>query len=331
MKHPTISIVTPSFNQGQYITQTLDSVLIQGYPACEHIVMDGGSQDATPEILSAYGEQLHYWESVPDQGQSHAINKGFARSTGSILTWLNSDDQLLPGTLDAVAEAFRQNPELDLLYGDCVLFTESGKERVSRPEQPAEALLGGMIFAQPASFFSRRMYERFGPLSQDLHFAMDYDFFLPIAQEGQTTYLDRPLARYLYHTESKSVTHNAGFAREYAQVLGKLLLSSGEAGARWYARLCRDGVLRPVTETARYAFTSSPTEAQLRQAILYNLVSQAKYYYAATDLRAAYRLLSWIKAEDVHFFRQYPQLPSTYWRSRWVPAPLMRRWRRERF
>lgn len=324
MAYPRISIITPSFNQGKYIQATLESVQAQGYPDYEHIVMDGGSHDNTCNILQAQTDTLTYWESTPDRGQSHAINKGLERSTGHILTWLNSDDQLMPETLFRVAEQFERNPELDLLYGDCILFDEQGNERLSKPENHPERLLGGMTFAQPASFFSRRAYERFAPLSEALNYAMDYHFFLPMALEGNTHYLPHTLARYLYHTESKSVTHNADFAREYGQVLQKLLQTFPEQSQEWQSKLRQQGFWLPELSVPRYELEADLQDEQLRQAVFYNLVSQAKYFYAALELREVRKRLSWLRQEMPDLFGSEPQLESTLRRTQWLPAPLMR-------
>lgn len=329
MRYPKISIVTPSYNQGDYIEKTLVSVAKQAYPNYEHIVMDGGSTDRTVEVLETWSERLTYWESQPDRGQSHAINKGLARSTGEILTWLNSDDQLTESALFRVAEAFEEDPEPALVYGNCLLLSETGSEKLSLPTQDTRTLLGGMSFAQPASFFSRWAYEQFGPLNETLDFAMDYDFFMPVAQQAERVrYLPHTLAKYLYHAESKSVQHNAAFAREYALILQKLLRSAGDAAAGWVEKLKAADLWESETMAiGTYAFSEPIPDEQLREAVLRNMVSQVKYYYAATELRKARHRLAWIKDEAPAFFRNEPQLAATYQRTRWL-TPWLLRWLR---
>src|ERR1035437_4288596 len=124
--YPKISVITPSFNQGKYLESTIKSVLEQDYPNLEYIVIDGGSEDNSVEIIKKYEKHLAYWESVKDKGQSHAINKGFAIATGEILAWLNSDDTYEQNAIYNIAEWFRKYPELDFIYGDVNIIDEKG-------------------------------------------------------------------------------------------------------------------------------------------------------------------------------------------------------------
>ena len=124
---PKVSIVTPSFNQASFLEQTLRSVLEQDYPNLEYIVIDGGSTDGSVEIINKYADQLAYWQSQPDQGQTDAINQGFAHATGEILAWLNSDDLLLPGAVSAAVRALEEHPEAAMVYGDALLINAQGK------------------------------------------------------------------------------------------------------------------------------------------------------------------------------------------------------------
>ena len=124
---PKISVVTPSFNQAPFLEETIQSVLSQGYPDLEYIVMDGGSTDGSAEIIGKYADRLTDWKSAKDGGQADAIRTGFARATGEILCWLNSDDTIAPGTLRRIGEFFAANPDVDLVYGDLNLVTAEGK------------------------------------------------------------------------------------------------------------------------------------------------------------------------------------------------------------
>ncbi|MCJ7735245.1 MAG: glycosyltransferase, partial [Anaerolineales bacterium] len=127
-KKPLVSIVTPSFNQQQYLEQTIQSVLDQDYPALEYFVVDGGSNDGSIEIIKKYQDQLSGWISEPDQGQSDAINKGFARSQGEIMAWLNSDDIYLPGAIRSAVAFLQDNPEVGMVYGDTNLIDGTGRK-----------------------------------------------------------------------------------------------------------------------------------------------------------------------------------------------------------
>ena len=128
---PAISVIVPSYNQGRFVRQTLDSILEQGYPNLELIVMDGGSDDETVDILEEYSPHLSHWVSEPDNGQSHAINKGFAVATGSLVGWLNSDDLYLPKSMFQTASYMLEHPDCDVVFSDYVFIDESGGAEAS--------------------------------------------------------------------------------------------------------------------------------------------------------------------------------------------------------
>lgn len=215
---PRISIVTPSFNQGQYIEETLLSVFNQNYPNVEHLIIDGGSKDATPHVLERYRERLAYVVSEPDKGQSHAINKGLARATGDILTWLNSDDMLAPGALAAIALAFATNPQAEVVSGICCLYENGkiiGRHLTACHDGPLPldelldldgAWLLGQFFYQPEVFFSRSLWERAGGcVDESLYYSMDYDLWVRFAEVGGKLHtIGRPLAWYRVHPHQKT-------------------------------------------------------------------------------------------------------------------------------
>lgn len=217
---PRISIVTASFNQEQYIEATILSVANQGYPDVEHIVIDGGSTDGTAAVIESYRDRLAYAVSEPDRGQSHAINKGMARATGGILTWLNSDDMLAPGALHTVAMAFWRS-KADMVAGVVTLTHEGrceGHHLTSCGDGPLplEDLLdldGGwnaeQFFYQPEVMFRRELWERAGArVREDLHYSMDYDLWLRFAEAGAKLHvIGRPVAQFRRHAEQK--THAA--------------------------------------------------------------------------------------------------------------------------
>lgn len=181
--YPRITIVTPCYNQARFVEETLRSVLLQGYPNLEYIVVDGGSTDGSTEIIRRYERYLSYWVSERDNGQAHAINKGFAMATGEILGWLNSDDILLPGALHSVARAFRSQ-HVDFVFGQRRFIDEQSRfvgEFVIPVRNPLNYMLYGMgALNQECCFWRRSILDVVGGLDESLHYALDYDFFLRV-------------------------------------------------------------------------------------------------------------------------------------------------------
>lgn len=194
---PSISIVTPSFNQGAVLEDTLRSVLDQRYPALEFVVQDGGSTDDSVAVLRRYGSRLAHWESAADGGQSAAINLGMRRTTGEIMAYLNSDDLLLPGSLAYVAGYFQAHPEVDVVYGHRVLIDEEGREigRWVLPPHDERAIAFADFIPQETMFWRRRAWERVGSrIDESFRFAMDWDLILRFRDAGLTF---RRLPRFL--------------------------------------------------------------------------------------------------------------------------------------
>lgn len=217
---PRITVVTPSFNQGQFIEETIRSVLDQGYPNLEYIVIDGGSSDETCRVLEKYASQLAYWVSEPDRGQAHAINKGFARATGDIVAWLNSDDLYVPGALAKVARAFQENPAAEWLIGDVLNFTTgtSGSEEVF-PFEYHRSLLHWVTREanphQPGIFWKRQLLATVGLLREDWHYCFDAEFWCRLIAKGNwPVRIAGPLARFRLHPESKTCDQISEFYEE---------------------------------------------------------------------------------------------------------------------
>lgn len=213
---PRLSIITPSFNQAPFLEATLRSVLDQGYPDLEYIVIDGGSTDGSVEIIRRYADRLAYWVSEKDNGQSEAINKGLARATGEILAWINSDDTYLPGAFEAQAGYLCAYPEVDVVYGDCVYTTADGQllqNAYGRPFSLTE-LLRFTIPYQPTLFMRRTAIERAGLLDPAYHYAMDSEYWLRLHAAGaRFAYHPQLVATYRLHGASKTV---AGIRRMHA-------------------------------------------------------------------------------------------------------------------
>jgi glycosyltransferase involved in cell wall biosynthesis len=212
-RHPLISIITPSLNQAQFLREALESVQSQTYAPIEHIVLDGGSKDSSRELLERFssGQENRslWWRSSKDEGQSAALNEGFARSTGEIIGWLNADDRYRPHCLEAVERAFAEHPEVDIFYGDYTFMDESGKHLALRREIEFSRFIlryhHVLYVATTATFFRRRIFDEGNFLETSLHYAMDLEFFLRLADAGyRFQHLPNVLADFRVHPASKS-------------------------------------------------------------------------------------------------------------------------------
>ena len=230
MTFASISVVTPSFNQGRFIRQTIDSILRQGYPGLEYYVLDGGSTDDTVEILKSYGNRFR-WISGPDKGQTAAINRGWQETSGEIITWVNSDDLLHPGALEKVAAFFRAHPEIDWIYGDCDYIDAQGGFLHSYPVRPysfSSLLLAEVNYIpQPATFLRRRVFEKVGLLDESLAYIMDLDYWLRAGVQHTAAYIPENLACLRLHPSSKSLSGLARFPAEFVRVYQRLFEQPG--------------------------------------------------------------------------------------------------------
>ena len=216
-----VSIITPSYNQASYLEQTIRSVLEQDYPRIEYIVMDGASTDGSVEIIRKFESRLVYWESVKDAGQADAINKGFARATGEIVAWLNSDDYYLPGTVGKAVKIFEENPDVVLVYGDMLAVDEHGKtfNTLNYKQLTLEDLLCFQIIGQPAVFMRRSALQKASGLNLTFHFLLDHLLWIQIAKQGRILHVDQTWSAARYHAEAKNVAKAAEFGREAFRIL----------------------------------------------------------------------------------------------------------------
>jgi glycosyltransferase involved in cell wall biosynthesis len=217
-----ISVITPSYNQAQYIEETLRSVESQTYAHIEHVVVDGGSTDGTVDILKGFPRVR--WVSEPDRGQTHAINKGLAMTSGQIVCWLNSDDTYPDSrVVEEVAAAFDKDVTLDVLYGDYVITDAQGHPLQVKQEIPFDRnimLFGVNIIGQPASFFRRSLVDRIGRLDESYHYLMDLEFWARASRMGaKFRHVRRVLATYRWHEASKTLELSGRLRTEWRRIL----------------------------------------------------------------------------------------------------------------
>ena len=224
MDLPRITIVTPSYNQAQYLEQTIRSVLDQGYPNLEYIVVDGGSKDGSVDVIRKYADRLAWWVSEKDEGQSHAINKGFSRATGDVYGYLNSDDFLYPNALHRVAKAYQGGAKWVLGW---VMTIEGDGEWPMLPNSLAGAAdwFARNPIPQQASFWAADLWKKYGQFRQDLHFGFDYEYWLRLRFKGgvRPTTIRACLGSYRMHESSKTVSQWDAFEPEFDRARGEYL------------------------------------------------------------------------------------------------------------
>ena len=272
---PRLTVITPSYNQGPFIEETIRSVLLQGYPNLEYVVIDGGSTDETLGIIRKYSRWLSYWVSEPDRGQAHAINKGLARTTGVAVNWINSDDVLLPNALGDLADAFGGARDT-IVAGDVVNFWD-GTEREERVIQRNIALRplveywsGAATWHQPGIFLPAKLFAVTGPLDEDLQYLFDYDLLCRAVRVAPVRYLAQPLVRFRLHQRSKSMTVGHRFVLEAFTISQRYWSSIPAADVTAYRRKFASLILRVGVRQFRY----SPRQALalIREALRVDVV-----------------------------------------------------------
>lgn len=229
---PKISVITPSYNQGRFLEETIQSVMEQNYPNLEYIIIDGGSSDSSVEIIKSYADKLTYWVSEPDRGQSHALNKGFSKASGEIMCWINSDDLLAPGSLRTIGDFFSKRRDVVWCTGgsryiddDSIYEKEvtSGNMKVAPGDTLAQWLthmqtnLG--IILQSSTFWRRGVWVTLHPLREDLNFSFDFEFFYRVRKQfGAPVKLSQNLSKFRVHPDSKTVSSSEYFLLETMQV-----------------------------------------------------------------------------------------------------------------
>ncbi|MFM7217974.1 MAG: glycosyltransferase family 2 protein, partial [Bacteroidota bacterium] len=300
--YPRISVIMPSYGQAEYIEASIRSVLDQGYPELEFIVIDGGSTDGTVDIIRRYADRISYWISEKDSGQSQAINKGLKVCSGELITWLCSDDTYLPGTLAAFSELYRQRPDAGLYHGKSILFGRDRREKVigaSHVDLPLR-YFACIPFPQPGSFFSRHAMEKVGYLDESLHFAMDYDLFARIALAMPVVSTEQVFSRYRLHPGSKSMNQLEKFTAEWTKVFSRFI-NSVNASGYLVDLLGNSGFL----EKSEKPFIHHKvfTELELNRIASIFLFNQLVIRYEMTQRKEALRIMGIIKSLDDEFYK----------------------------
>jgi glycosyltransferase involved in cell wall biosynthesis len=238
---PLVSIVTPSLNQARFLEETIRSILAQDHPHIEYIIVDGGSTDRSLEIIHRYTDRLAWWVSEPDQGQTDAINKGFARAQGEILAWINSDDTYLPHAVSQAVGFLQEHPEVGMVYGDANLIDEDGivVGRFPARQTDYRRLRRGYVhIPQQASFFRADLWRLVGPLDPTFYFAMDYDLWVRLASIAPLRYYPRLWANFRLHSTGKSVISDNHCWPEMLRVHWR-------DGGSWFSWLVLKAKIRP--------------------------------------------------------------------------------------
>ena len=252
----SVSVITPSYNQGRFLERTLRSVLEQNYPRLEYLVMDGGSRDESVEILRRYSGRLAAWVSEKDRGQADAVNKGLARATGEIIGWLNSDDVFYPGAIAAASDFFARHPEADVVYGDGhhIDACDQVIEPYPTEDWDFERLKERCFLCQPAVFFRRRVVERFGPLGVQWQYTLDYEYWLRLGKGGaRFARLRGVLAGSRLHADTKTLGSRV---KVHAETNAMLKATFGRVPDRWlfnYAHAVLDARGVPRSDRLRFA------------------------------------------------------------------------------
>jgi glycosyltransferase involved in cell wall biosynthesis len=266
---PRISIITPSFNQGQFLEETIRSILLQRYPDVEYIIIDGGSTDESCEIINKYKRWISYAVSEPDHGQAHALNKGIANITGRVFGWINSDDLLLPGALNLIGCKHANSPGC-IIAGDVLIFQDGLSEADEEYCRQSGIQFRNFVefwrperdWAQPGVFLPTELMRKIGDLDETLHYAFDHDLMCRTLPLAKVELLHKAIARYRHHSASKTVSQNEFFHLETVRVTRKYWSSLPEMNRSAATRHCvsllmRTGLNRAMAGKSASAFLTS--------------------------------------------------------------------------
>lgn len=296
---PKISVVTPSYSQGRFIEETIRSVLMQGYPNLEYIVIDGGSKDETVEILEHYDDHITSWVSEPDKGQTNAINKGFQRATGDILAWLNSDDVYLPGTLKTVAEIFLREPATHVLTGMRKYYDADSnfKRNLIFWTPETDVLRRACVITQETTFWRRGVWAAIGELDESYDFAMDYEYWQRMLAHGyEFRFVPRYFGGFREYPEAKTSSMGQVRARDLARIYQRYEVAENE----------EDAFVELVMDVIGYEYLG---KARLLRDFGQQRISNIAWIYAALMWLLKVPGLSWIPVYLHRIYRGFKYPP----------------------
>ncbi len=293
---PKISIITPSYNQGQYIEETICSILDQGYPNLEYIVMDGGSKDNTVEIIKKYEQHISYWVSEKDKGQSDALNKGYKHATGDVINWLNSDDYYDPGALKTVGEMFA-DPKTNVYCGTSRIFGNKGEYLSNGTdvyERNLEKTIGWARIDQPETFFRKSCIDKIGFLDEQFHYIMDKElwirYLLQYGLDGVVKNKTR-IANFRIHDDSKTNQFHEKFQAETKKLYHAIAKLNGSelANIKGYWPTQEFNLL--------YKDAFRADQQTIDKVVNYSIFYQFQEYYALNNFKEAKRIVRYLKED----------------------------------
>jgi glycosyltransferase involved in cell wall biosynthesis len=300
---PLVTIVTPSFNQGRFIRETIESVLAQDYPNIEYMVVDGCSRDETLDILKEYGERI-CWISEKDNGQTEAINKGWKMGNGQIFAWLNSDDTYLPGAVTNAVAFLKANPNAMLVYGEGWHIKEDGEIIERYPTEPFNLLrlAETCYICQPTVFLRKKLLDEIGYLDESLNYCMDYDLWIRAAKRYPLSYIDKYLAKSRLYAATKTISQQVDVCREVMETMHRHF---NIVALPWIHAYCsallenkykRDSTVQEVIYLILFA------RIYLKNYLKYNkkITKEARNYF--TSIIRKYINKLWTKGGAIHAF-----------------------------